>query len=304
MLLLKINVKDMDVLGGLTEFIDEVFVKRNWDLFLTLILKARKESLITLIKDGMLKKASKRVSLWISVKPNQKELKELLIKNGIKIFNLESTNSNEIINFDLTTDYSLIDNLLFKILDFEKSNGLIPTIVQDDNNSVLMLAYSSQKSLKHTIKTRNATYFSRSRNRVWIKGEESGNYQVIQRILYDCDADALLFRVKQKGFACHKGAYSCFHNEQFSIKYLYDLINDRIENSGITESYTKRLAVNKELLLSKIREESLELINYTDRENLIWEIADLTYFILVLMALKEISPDEIVNELWRRNKWK
>jgi phosphoribosyl-ATP pyrophosphohydrolase/phosphoribosyl-AMP cyclohydrolase len=194
----------------------------------------------------------------------------------------------------------MIDSILFNILDFEKSNGLIPTIVQDQNNNVLMLAYSSKESLKSTIETRNATYFSRSRNNLWTKGEESGNFQTVLRIFYDCDADSLLFRVKQKGFACHTGTYSCFQDVGFSVSTLYELISDRIKNARIEESYTKRLAEDNKLLLSKIQEESLEVINYTDRDNLIWEIADLTYFILVLMATKKISPDQIVHELWRR----
>ncbi len=302
MLILKVEIKDMELVGGLAEFIDGVFIKRNWDLYLTLVLKADNESLIALVKDGTLQNSSKKIELGISLETNQKELKSLLIKRGIKIFKLQSHTDNEIIDFNSKMDYSFIDNLLFKILNFKKCNGLIPTVVQEQNKNVLMLAYSSKESLKRTIKTKKATYFSRSRNSLWIKGEESGNFQIMERIFYDCDADSLLFRVKQIGFACHTGAYSCFKNTRFSIRYLYDLINDRIKNSGIKESYTKRLAEDNSLLLSKIQEESLELINYTDRDNLIWEIADLTYFILVLMATKKISPDEIVNELLRRNE--
>jgi len=302
MLILKIDMKELEQIGGLREFIEGVFIKRGWDLYVSLILKANNNSIIALIKDGTLKDVSKKGELGICLEPNQKELKTLLKKHGINSFEHESYNENEIINFNSKMDYSLIDNRLFTILNFEKSNGLIPTVVQDQNNNVLMLAYSSKESLKHTIKTKKATYFSRSRNCLWIKGEESGNFQIMKRIFYDCDADSLLFRVKQIGVACHTGSYSCFQNMKFSIKYLYDLIKDRIENYGINESYSKRLAEDYELLLSKIQEESLELINYTDRDNLIWEIADLTYFILVLMATNKIHPDEIINELWRRNK--
>ncbi|NVM18677.1 MAG: bifunctional phosphoribosyl-AMP cyclohydrolase/phosphoribosyl-ATP diphosphatase HisIE [Candidatus Lokiarchaeota archaeon] len=198
--------------------------------------------------------------------------------------------------------YSLIDNRLLNILDFKKGLGLIPTIVQDQNNTVLMLAYSSEESLKNTILTRKATYFSRSRNKLWIKGEESGNSQEVKRIYYDCDNDSLLFKVEQIGYACHKGTYSCFLDKDFSLNVLYDIINNRIENSTVEESYTKRLAEDDNLLLSKIKEECLEVINFTDRDNLIWEIADLTYFILVLMATQKINLSEIINELRRRNK--
>ena len=300
MLLLKVNLNDMVLVGGLKEFIDNVFIKRNWDTFLSIVLEANKNILITLIKDGIVKKVSKRVDLWVSLENNQKDLKNLLVNNGIKLANLGSSN-NKIINFNPRTDYSIIDNLLFDILDFEKGGGLIPTVIQDQNRNVLMLAYSSKNSLKLTIKTRKATYFSRSRSRLWIKGEKSGNFQEIKRIFYDCDADALLFKVKQTGFACHKGSYSCFQNTHFSLNFLYDLIKDRIENSKVTESYSKTLAENDELLLSKIQEECLEVINYSDRDNLIWEIADLTYFILVLMVTRNISLEEILNELERRN---
>ncbi|TFG20204.1 MAG: bifunctional phosphoribosyl-AMP cyclohydrolase/phosphoribosyl-ATP diphosphatase HisIE [Promethearchaeota archaeon] len=199
-------------------------------------------------------------------------------------------------------DYSLIDNRLLEILDFEKGKGLIPTIVQDVDNTVLMLAYSSKKSLKQTIVSREATYFSRSRNKLWIKGEESGNYQKIKKILFDCDNDTLLFKVEQKGYACHKGSYSCFSNRDFSLNVLYDIIKDRIEHYSALDSYTKRLTEENALLLAKIKEESMEVINFTDRNNLIWEIADLTYFILVLMATKKIKPHEIIEELKRRQK--
>ncbi|NVM37859.1 MAG: bifunctional phosphoribosyl-AMP cyclohydrolase/phosphoribosyl-ATP diphosphatase HisIE [Candidatus Lokiarchaeota archaeon] len=199
-------------------------------------------------------------------------------------------------------NYSLIDDSLLNILDFDKGHGLIPTIVQDQDNTVLMLAYSSKESLKQTINTRKATYFSRSRNKLWIKGEESGNSQEVKKILFDCDKDALMFKVEQTGYACHTGTYSCFADKEFSLSVLYDIINNRIENSTVSDSYTKRLAEDNKLLLSKIKEESLEVINFTDRNNLIWEIADLAYFILVLMASKKINLLEIVNELRRRNK--
>jgi len=302
MLILKMDIKDMEPVGGLPKFIDGVFLNRNWDLFLTLCLKGRKGSIIELIKNGTLKSASEKVKILVSVEPDQKELNDILIKNGISPIDLRDFRSYKVVDFDLTIDYLSIDNLLYNILDFEKSNGLIPTIVQDHDNNVLMLAYSSRESLECTIKTKKASYFSRSRNKLWIKGETSGNSQIVTKMSYDCDADALLFRVKQKGVACHTGAYSCFQISPFSIRYLYDLIGDRIKNSEINESYTKRLSEDDELLFSKIQEESLEVINFTDRENLIWEISDLTYFILVLMVKMKIDPIEIIKELGRRNK--
>ncbi len=215
---------------------------------------------------------------------------------------IASNGADILIYFDFKLKLSLIDTLLVNILDFKKVNGLIPTIVQDQYNNILMLAYSSRESLTRTLETREATYYSRSRKTIWIKGEQSGNYQDVVRVYYDCDADSLIFKVKQTNFACHTGAYSCFNDSSFSFGFLYDIIIDRIRNSSKSESYTKKLVENPELLLSKIEEESLEVINYKDYENLIWEIADLMYFLLVLMASKEIFPNDILNELWRRNK--
>jgi len=285
---------------ALPEFIEEVFIKRNWDLFLSLVIEIDKEQLIELIDKKIINQISHKVDLYIQIEEDNNELKGLLKKYGIEIFYPDY--DQKVIDLNYYINYESIDNLLLKTLDFKKQNGLIPTIVQDLNNTVLMLAYSSEDSLKGTISTRRATYFSRSRNKIWIKGEQSGNIQIVRKVYYDCDTDALLFQVEQIGVACHTGSYSCFQIPQFSIPYLYNVINRRIENASSSESYTKQLSEDYKLLISKIREESHELINFTDRDNLIWEIADLTYFILVLMATQKITPREILNELWRRNR--
>jgi len=97
-------------------------------------------------------------------------------------------------------------------IDFKKNNGLVPVIVQDvHTNQVLMLAYMNEESLRLSIETKLATYYSRSRKSLWIKGETSGHYQHIQDILVDCDNDTLLLKVEQDGAACHTGKYSCFY---------------------------------------------------------------------------------------------
>lgn len=94
------------------------------------------------------------------------------------------------------------------------SKGLIAAIAQEaDSNEVLMMAWMNQEALRKTIETRRATYFSRSRNEIWIKGETSGNVQEVLEIKFDCDGDAVLLRIKQTGCACHTGQKSCFHNE-------------------------------------------------------------------------------------------
>lgn len=99
-------------------------------------------------------------------------------------------------------------------IDFKKGNGLIPVVVQDvHTNQVLMLAYMNEESLKKTIDTKLATYYSRSRNELWLKGETSGHYQHVKEILVDCDEDTLLIKVEQEGAACHTGKYSCFYRD-------------------------------------------------------------------------------------------
>ena len=111
----------------------------------------------------------------------------------------------------------------------------------------------------------------------------------------------MLFTVKQKNAACHSGEYSCFGEKDFALEELYGVIEERIKNP-MTDSYTSRIAKDEKLIKKKIKEEALEVINYKDRPNLVWEIADLTYFILMLMAKNNISSDEIKNELRGRRK--
>lgn len=184
------------------------------------------------------------------------------------------------------------------LMDFDK--GLIPTITQDEKQ-VLMLAFSNKESLLRALKTGKATYYSRSRKKIWQKGEISENYQKLLRVKYDCDRDTLLFTVKQKNVACHEGRYSCFDEKFFSFESLYSLINDRIINPK-KNSYTSKLAASENNIKKKIAEESKEVINYQDRDNLIWEVSDLLYFVFVLMAKKGIYISDIENELWRRRK--
>ncbi len=187
-------------------------------------------------------------------------------------------------------------------LDFEKLDGLIPTIVQDDHNQILMLAFSSQASLTQALIQKKGIYYSRSRKSIWVKGETSGNYQILKRARYDCDQDTLLFNVSQEGVACHLQRYSCFSNKGFELSDLYDVIQDRILNPA-ANSYTSKISKDERSIIEKIREESNEVINYTNDENLVWEIADLLYFIMVLMAKKDISLQDILNELWSRRNY-
>lgn len=239
-----------------------------------------------------------------------KELKEitrnkLTVAGGIsslqELKELEELGVNAQLGMALYTDKIKLDEAFVSLLDFEKNKGLIPTIVQDIKGQVLMLAFSSKESLLQTLKAGKAAYYSRSRGKLWAKGETSGNYQRIVRIKYDCDKDTLLFMVNQKKAACHLEKYSCFGDEEFSLEALYEVIIEKIENPA-ESSYTSRLATDEELIKEKIREECEEVLNYKDKGNLIWEIADLTYFVLVLMAKRGISMADVKNELRRRKR--
>jgi len=217
------------------------------------------------------------------------------------VLKIEEMEANAQIGMAIYTEQLDLQELFIGILNFEKGNGLVPTIVQDKAGQILMMANSTPASLRKTFDTDLATYFSRTRNDLWTKGMTSGNTQRFIRARYDCDRDALLFTVDQKNVACHTGAYSCFGDREFSLDQLYDVIQDRIENPN-PNSYTSKIGEDEVLIKQKLMEEMQEVINYEDRENLVWELADVTYFLLVMMAKNEIKLTELMDELWRRRK--
>ncbi len=206
-------------------------------------------------------------------------------------------------------------------IDWEKMDNLIPVITQDSKtNEVLMLAYMNKEALELTIKTNYAHYFSRSKQRIWKKGESSNHLQEIVEILVDCDNDTLLLKVNQEGVACHTGRKSCFFtnlntNETTCdvevdttsaygvIDTLYHTICER-KNDDATKSYTAKLLQGKQnSMLKKIVEEAGEFtfaIKDDNTEEIIYEAADITYHVLVALASKNISPDRIKQELARR----
>jgi len=204
-------------------------------------------------------------------------------------------------------------------IDWSK-HTLLPAVVQDVNsNEVLMLAYMNKEALDLSLSSGYAHYFSRSKQRIWKKGESSGHTQKIVDILIDCDSDTILLKVEQKGVACHTGTKSCFFRsikenkevlkpevnieDKYSIiDLLYHTILER-KSDNSKKSWTKKLLNNKELLLSKIKEEANELCVAIDKEDdkqVIYEAADLLYHSLVGLGLREISPDRVKQELKRR----
>ena len=214
---------------------------------------------------------------------------------------LEEIGADSQIGMALYTGKIKLNEAFVSVLDFRKGRGLIPTIVQDDKKHVMMLAFSSRESLLKTFESGKATYYSRSRRKLWQKGETSGNYQDILRAKYDCDKDTLLFVVKQKNAACHEGRHSCFGDKEFSLEELYAVIEERTLNPK-KGSYTSEIAQDERKIKAKIKEECNEVLNYRDSDNLVWEIADLFYFVMVIMAKKGITLEDIKNELWRRRK--
>jgi len=230
---------------------------------------------------------------------------KLTIAGGIstieELKTLEQLSVNSQLGMAIYTNKVKLVDAFSSVLDFEKNNGLIPTIVQDDKNQVLMMAYSSKESLVQTFESEKVTYFSRSRNKIWIKGETSGNVQKLIKVRFDCDKDTLLFTVKQNNVACHQGTYSCFNDKDFSLQELYELISDRVTNP-IEGSYTSKIAKDEDQIKEKISEESQEVVNYRDKSNLTWEAADLLYFTMVLMAKNNVTLSDVKNELWRRRK--
>ncbi len=231
--------------------------------------------------------------------------KKITIAGGIAsledIRALEELNCNSQIGMAIYTKKISLPEAFVSVLNFEKNNELIATVAQDQCGQVLMQAWSNKESLQKTFVTGKATYYSRSRKALWTKGEKSGNTQEFITARYDCDRDTVLLTVSQKNAACHTEMYSCFEEKRFSVQQLYETILERIKED--TEgSYTAKIAKDEKAIMEKIKEEVDEVVNYRDQENLVWEIADVTYFLLVLMAKKGITPQDIENELRRRKK--
>ncbi len=195
------------------------------------------------------------------------------------------------------------------------TDGLVPTVVQDfQTGEVLMVAYMNEESLNATIRTGKMTYFSRSRQSLWVKGETSGHYQYVKSLTADCDFDTILAKVSQVGVACHTGAPSCFFNEIVKKEYVernplkvfedvYGVILDRMEHpkEGSYTNYLFDKGLDK--ILKKVGEEATEIViaaKNPNPEETKYEISDFLYHIMVLMALKGVTWEDITSELAQR----
>lgn len=205
-----------------------------------------------------------------------------------------------------------INNIL-KEIKFD-DRGLVPAVVQDIiTKKVLMLAYMNKESIRKTFEEGIVYYYSRSREKLWKKGETSGNFQRLKGLYYDCDCDSLLVLVEQLGVACHTGHYSCFFNEVLKaenqktdiIEELYSLLKDRKDypKEGSYTNYLFKEGLDK--ILKKVGEEASEVIigaKNKSKEELVYEISDLVYHLLVLMVNENVTIDDIKCELISRNK--
>ncbi|HOG75384.1 MAG TPA: bifunctional phosphoribosyl-AMP cyclohydrolase/phosphoribosyl-ATP diphosphatase HisIE [Candidatus Marinimicrobia bacterium] len=195
-------------------------------------------------------------------------------------------------------------------IDFTKNNGLLPAIIQDEKTGkVLMLGYMNRESYEKTKATGRVTFFSRSRQALWTKGETSGNFLEVKEILSDCDGDTLLIKVKPTGPTCHTGADTCFNEKNIAEKpfifELEEIIRDR-RNNPKPGSYTNKLFdAGNERIAQKVGEEATEVVidAVTGNEmRLPEEVADLLYHLLVLLVAKDVALDDIMNVLEKRHR--
>jgi len=201
-----------------------------------------------------------------------------------------------------------VDNIKFD------ERGLVPAVVQDHRTGeVLMLAYMNAEALGKTLKIGKMCYYSRSRQKLWLKGETSGHIQTLISLYYDCDIDSLLAIVKQKGEACHTGNKSCFYRIGYGsgsyswdhLKELYNIAIDRKENpqEGSYTNYLFDKGIDK--ILKKVGEENAEVIiaaKNNVKEEIIYETADLLYHLSVMLADRGVHWDDVYEELSHRRK--
>ena len=222
------------------------------------------------------------------------------VRDTDEAFSLSRLGVNVQVGMSLYTGKLDLAEAVVKTINFD-TMFLVPTVVQDESGQVLMLAYSSQKSLLRSLGEGKGIYFSRSRNEIWEKGATSGNTQELISCRYDCDNDALLFVVRQQGVACHTGWYSCFgsQNKRFSLRQLFEIIKQRIEEN-CADSYTVRLANDDDFLRKKVMEEASEVVGALTMEDLRWETADLLYHSVVLAVKHGLEWQDIEHELSAR----
>lgn len=197
------------------------------------------------------------------------------------------------------------------MLDFNKlGNGLLPAIIQDNiTNKVLMLGFMNEEAYKKTQEERRVTFYSRTKQRLWTKGEQSGNFLDVRQILIDCDNDTLLIKVKPHGVVCHKGFDTCFDeknelNDFVFLKQLQDFIDNRKKEMPEGSYTTSLFAEGVRKIAQKVGEEAVETVigaMANDDENFMYEAADLLYHLIVLLTHKGYRIEDVIAELKTRH---
>lgn len=195
--------------------------------------------------------------------------------------------------------------------DFSKLNGLVPAIIQDNTTlKVLMLGFMNEEAWRMTEESGRVTFFSRSRNRLWTKGEESGNFLEVAEILSDCDNDTLLIKVNPTGPVCHTGADTCWdetneESELLFLEYLQDLVDERKKTMPEGSYTTSLFREGTRRIAQKVGEEAVETILGAvsgDDDNFIYEGADLLYHLIVLLSQKGYRIEDLAAELKKRHR--
>lgn len=193
-------------------------------------------------------------------------------------------------------------------IDFDKMNGLVPAIITDNiTGQVLMLGYMNKEAVQKTIDERKVIFYSRSKKRLWTKGETSSNFLNLIDIKLDCDYDTLLISANPEGNTCHLDQYSCFGIEKENyrfLKYLDELIKDRKEKLPENSYTTKLFKQGENRIIQKVGEEAVETIiaaKNNDREEIINESADLLFHLLVMLTEKDIAFSDVIGELEKRH---
>lgn len=196
-------------------------------------------------------------------------------------------------------------------IDFEKQGGLVPAIIQDAATAkVLMLGYMNEEAYQKTLELKKVTFFSRSKNRLWTKGEESGNFLLLVDMSVDCDADTILVKAQPVGPTCHTGADTCWNevNTARNLEFLYELesvVQQRKRDMDVASSYTAKLfqkGINK--IAQKVGEEAVELVieaKDNSKELFLNEAADLMFHTTVLLAAKGFTWDDVMEILKARH---
>lgn len=220
-----------------------------------------------------------------------------------EIANLEKMRCDVQLGMALYTNKVSLDKAFVSCLNFSKS-PLIPVIAQSVSGEVLMQAYANEDAILKSFSTNKLTFFSRSRNELWTKGETSGNFLNLIKMRVDCDRDCILATVLPTGPSCHTGAWTCFKSScdsESNMNRLYNVIADRFSNPK-KGSYTATLDAKR--VREKIEEEAEELCEAESKDDVIWEVADLIYFVNVLMYKEGVSWNDVYDELDKRHKEK